>query len=137
MLAHLFPDEPRSFYYRGVVRTILRTLHILTAGVLLGGYVFNQPNESLMPWVYGTLLSGLFLLITDLHATMAYLFEVRGVAVLIKLLLLAVIPFFNELGLSIVIVATIIGGVTSHLPRRHRHKLLLFSDRLSVDTRRG
>ena len=42
----------------------------------------------------GTVLSGLALLATDLHASLTVLFEVRGLGVLVKLVLLALVPVF-------------------------------------------
>ncbi|MFQ6023994.1 MAG: hypothetical protein ACE5NW_14845, partial [Acidiferrobacterales bacterium] len=74
----LFPEVPRDFSCRRAVRTGLRTAHIFTAGTLLAGYIFDQPASVLEPWLLGTVISGLLLLATDLHASLAVLLEVRG-----------------------------------------------------------
>lgn len=137
LVSTLFPKEPRDFSYRRGVRTALRAAHIFAAGTLLGGYIFNQPVTVLEPWLFATVLSGLLLLATDLHASLAVLLELRGLGVLIKLVLLALVPVFWDARISLLIAALVIGAVTSHMPRQHRHKVLFFRDYVVPDERRG
>jgi hypothetical protein len=136
-MAFLFPREPRSFPFRRAARSILRAGHILASGTLLGGYIFAQPRADLEPWLMGTVISGLILMATDLHASLAVLLEMRGVGVLVKLVLLALVPVFWEARVSLLIAALMIGAIGSHLPARYRHKVLLFQDRIVSDKRRG
>lgn len=133
----LFPSLPRSFPFRRGLRTILRALHILTTGVLLGGHIFDQPSEILLVWLWGSIISGLSLYATDLYASCAVVFEVRGIAVFVKLLLLLLVPVMWESRVPLLIAVLIIGAVSSHVPRTYRHRLLFFKDRLVVDERRG
>ena len=133
----LFPREPRDFTFRRGVRMGLRTLHIFTAGTLLAGYIFDQPISVLEPWLFGTVISGLLLLATDLHASLAVLFEVRGLGVLAKLVLLALVPLFWDARVSLLFAALVIGAVTSHMPGKYRHKVILFRDHIVPDQRRG
>jgi len=133
----LFPEEPRDFPFRRAVRSLLRALHILTGGTLLGGYVFGQSPDAIRPWLLGTMASGCLLLATDLHASLAVLCEVRGALTVGKLLLLAVVPAIAGAGASLAAGALLIGAVGSHLPRRYRHRVLLFADRIVPDRRRG
>lgn len=133
----LFPAAPRDFPLRRATRSALRTLHILFTGILLGGHVFEQPAGVLTGWLWGSIVSGLVLFATDLYASCAVLFEVRGVAVLAKLLLLLLVPLMWDLRVWLLAAALVIGAVSSHLSRDHRHRLLFFKDRLSVDRRRG
>lgn len=121
----LFPEEPRDFPYRRTVRTILRTIHILTMGVLLGGHVFEQPVDVLEPWLWGVVLSGLLLLATDMHASMAVFNQVHGLVVLIKVALLFLVPFFWDQRVAILILVLVIGSVSSHMPGRFRHRKLI------------
>jgi hypothetical protein len=119
------------------VRIALRTAHIFSAGTLLAGYIFDQPASVLEPWLLGTVISGLLLLATDLHASFAVFFEVRGLGVLAKLALLALVPLFWDARISLLIAALVIGAVTSHMPRKYRHKVMLFRDHIVPDQRRG
>ena len=133
----LFPNQPRSFPFRRGLRTILRALHVLTTGVLLGGHVFGQAPEVLMLWLWASVISGLLLFATDLHASCAIVFEVRGFAVFIKILLLLLVPVWWELRVPLLITVLVIGVVSSHLPGAYRHRLLFLKDKLVVDERRG
>lgn len=116
---------------------MLRALHILTTGVLLGGHMFDQPPDMLVTWLWGSVVSGLLLFATDVHASCAVIFEVRGIAVIVKLLLLALVPFMWELRVPLLMTSLIIGAVSSHVPRTYRHRLLFFKDKIVVDERRG
>ena len=71
----LLPEEPRDFPGRRMTRSILRTVHILGGGVLIGAYLFQQPQDVIQPWYITATLSGLLLFLTDLHASFAVLFE--------------------------------------------------------------
>ena len=133
----LFPPEPRSFPWRRGVRTLLRALHILATGVLLGGHVFDQPQALLTPWLWGSVFTGLALLATDLYASCAVLLEARGVAVLVKIGLVALVPFMWDQRVALLSAALVIGAVSSHLPRTYRHRLLFRKDGVVVDRRRG
>lgn len=133
----LFPKVPRDFAFRRGVRMALRALHIFTAGTLLAGYIFDQPLAVLEPWLFGTVISGFLLLATDLHATLAVLCEVRGFAVLAKLVLMVLIPVFWEARVVLLLAALVVGVVSSHMPRQYRHKVLLFHGLIVPDQRRG
>ena len=121
----LFPDKPRDLPYRRTIRILLRALHILTAGTLVGGHIFNQPLTILEPWLWATVITGLLMLLTDIHSSMAFFFELRGIAVLLKILLLLLIPFFWKQRVAILIAVLLIGAISSHLPKRYRHKTLM------------
>lgn len=120
----LFPEDSRTFPFRRTARTILRTLHILTIGTLLGGHIFNQPVAVLEPWLWGAMLSGFLLLATDIHASMAVFYQVHGLVVIIKVGLLLLVPMFWEYRVEILILVLAIGSVSSHMPGRFRHRRL-------------
>lgn len=133
----LFPVTPRDFPLRRTVRTLLRALHILTASILIGGYFFNQPAMELEPWLWGTVISGMVILMTDMHASLAVLCEVRGIAVVIKTILLLLISVFWEQRITLLMSALIIGVIGSHMPKQFRHKLIFFDNRIVSDKRSG
>lgn len=137
ILEKLFPDPPRDFPLRRVVRAMLRAAHILTGGVLLGGYIFAAPDQALRFWWTATVASGLALFATDLHASFAALVEVRGAVVLVKLALLLLLPIAGTYATWVLAVVLVIGAVSSHLPGRVRHRALFLRTRVAVDTRRG
>ena len=133
----LFPACPRDFPFRRTVRILLRTAHVLTAGVLLGGHIFHQQPAVLEPWLWATVISGLLVLATDIHASLAVLFELRGIAVLLKIILLFLIPVFWEERILLLVIILMVGVISSHMPKRYRHKLVLFQNRIAPDQRNG
>ena len=136
-LSFLFPDKPRNFPFRRTIRILTRALHIMVAGILLGGHIFNQPVVALEPWLWATVITGTIILLTDLHSSLAILFEVRGIAILIKITLLLLIPVFWEQRISLLICILIIGAIGSHLPKRYRHKSFIINDNIHSDQRSG
>lgn len=129
--------QPREFPYRRTVRILLRSVHIFATGTLVGGYIFNQPTVVLMPWLWGSVLTGILLLATDLHASVAVLCEARGIAVIAKVVLLLLIPVFWEARVPLLLMILLIGAVSSHMPKRMRHRVLIFPNRFAVDVRAG
>lgn len=132
-----FPEQPRSFPYRRTLRIALRSGHILAGGVLMGGYVFAVGDELLTRWWLATMVSGLLLFLTDLHASFAVLVEVRGVGVVLKLLLVLLMPLAAGAAPVLLAMALVIGAVSSHMPRRYRHHVLWLRGRVIPDERRG
>ncbi len=130
-------SPPRDFPYRRTVRILLRSAHIFATGTLVGGYIFDQPTAVLMPWLWGSAVSGILLLATDLHTGIAVLCEARGVAVIAKVVLLLLIPVFWEARIPLLVFILLIGAVSSHMPKRIRHRVLIFPNRFAVDARAG
>jgi hypothetical protein len=119
--------------FRLSIRVISRALHILAAGVLVGGHIFGQTETILEPWLWATVITGSIILLTDLHSTLAILFEVRGIAILLKIVLFLLIPLFWEHRISLLICVLLIGAISSHLPKRYRHKSFIMHDNSGPD----
>ncbi len=132
----LFPTVPRVFPFRRGVRIALRTAHIFTSGVLLGGYIFNEPAAVLEPWLWAAVISGLLLFATDLFATLVILFELHAIAVVVKIILLALAFVVWDYRVSLLIITLVVGTITSHMPGRFRHKLVFFRSRFAEYQRR-
>jgi len=130
-----FPVKLRTFPHRHAIRIGLRTVHLLTMAVLLGGHVFEQPVDVLQFWLVATITSGVLLLLTDLYASMAILFELRSLAAVIKIGLVLLVPFFWQYRIFLLVTVLVIGAVSSHLSGQLRHKRWLFKqcDSMSYD----
>jgi hypothetical protein len=137
MIKLLFPDAPRTFPFRRGTRTGLRAAHVLASGTLLGGHIFGLPEDRLFAWMVATFLTGALLAATDLHASFAFLCEVRGSLVVLKLLCFAAVAFWWDGRALLLGTALAVGVVGSHMPGRFRHHLLWMRGRLAVDTRKG
>ena len=118
-----FPDPPRDFPFRRALRTVLRALHILCGGLLLGAYLFQQPPETSHLWLILAIASGLLLFLTDLHASLAVLFEWRGLVVAVKFALLAMVAWYPEFAVFLLTLILVLGSFISHVSRKIRHRL--------------
>ena len=137
LLAFLFPEQPREFPYRMSLRMTLRALHILTTGVLLGGHIFQQPTDILEPWLWFAILSGLAIFLTDIYSSFAVLFEIRGIVVLVKVALLSLVAVFWEQRIFLLVLILFIGAISSHMPKRYRHKVVFLQSEIHPDQRSG
>jgi len=133
----LFPVVPRDFPLRRDVKTLFRSLHILSGGTLLGGHIFALPVADLLPWLYATIVSGTMLLAIDVHASACVLFEVRGIAIIVKLCLMLCIAVWFEAAVPLLCIIVLIGVYASHMPKYIRHRMVFFSGRFQPDRRGG
>lgn len=121
----LFPDPPRRIPAHRGLGIALRTAHLMTFGALLGGHLFEVEPGRLLPFLLVTIASGAGLMALELWATVAWLFMVKGLAVLLKLLLLCAIPFFWERRVLLLLAVIAVASVGSHMPSRFRHHSLV------------
>lgn len=120
-----------------MTRSILRTVHILGGGVLIGAYLFEQGANTIQFWHTTAVVSGLFLFLTDLHASFAVLFEWRGLSIMSKIALLLLIPFAPGFEVPILMIILTIGSISSHLSRKFRHRLWWDWADITRDERHG
>jgi hypothetical protein len=125
MLLHLFPDPPRRIPGHRWLGVVLRTGHLITAGTLLGGHVFDVDPARLIPFLYGAIVTGAAMIVLECASTCAWLGMTKGVVAVGKVGLLAAIPLFWDQRVALLIAVTVIAGVGSHMPARFRHYPLL------------
>lgn len=125
LAALLFPDPPRRIPAHRAISVALRTAHLAAFGTLLGGHVFGVDHSRLLPFLLATIASGVALMGLELASTCAWLFMGKGIAVLLKLLLLAMVPLFWEYRVPLLLSVVVIGSVGSHMTSRLRHHSLL------------
>lgn len=116
----LLPGPPRRIPAHRALGIALRTAHLMTFGTLLGGHVFEVDPSRLLPLLYGTIVTGAALMALEMASTCAWLFMGKGIAVLVKLLLLLMIPLFWQHRVWILLVVVVIASVGSHMPARFR-----------------
>ena len=102
-----------------------RTAHIAVTGILLGGHVFNVPEAQLRVMLYLSILTGIFLVIIEAYPSLRWLYQGRGVMVLLKLGLLCVILLLWEYRVPILLLVLVISSVGSHMPARFRYDSLV------------
>ena len=100
----------------------LRTFHLASFGILLGGHAFAIEADRLLPALYLTIASGIGLIAIEVYVIGLYwLFLGKGIMVLLKLAILLAVPSFWEYRLLFVLSVVVIASVGSHMPARYRH----------------
>ncbi len=99
----------------------LRSLHTVTFSVLVGGHVFAVDPSRLFVFLVATLASGAGLVALELAVTFDWLRTVKGLAVVVKVLLLCTILLFWEHRVAILVATIVLASVASHMPGRYRH----------------
>lgn len=128
-LRSLFLPEPRRrLPYARAWNVGARTVHLAATGTLLGGHVFGAAADTLWPWLWVAMASGAVMLAVELYTSFDWLAQVGGLAVVLKLALLCVIPFAWPARVPILFVVVVIAGVGAHMPGRFRHYSLLYRE---------
>ncbi len=126
LLRILFPAVLRQVPQRRLVLNSLRAWHIVSFSLLVGGIFFHQDIARLWLWLGFTIASGLALFALDLYSSFFVLFEWRGSAILIKILLLLSIPLLDyHQQVMLLIFIIVFSSFVSHSTRRLRHKCLM------------
>ncbi|HYN40936.1 MAG TPA: hypothetical protein VE129_04100 [Thermoanaerobaculia bacterium] len=99
----------------------LRTIHIASMALVLGGIAWSVPDEKLHLSIVLTVASGVLLLAIDLAKSCVFLYQGAGVAALVKLALLGLGQLLPGLRLAFYLAATVVGSVGSHMSGAWRH----------------
>jgi len=117
-------------------RTSLRTLHLIAVGALYGGTLYAVDASRLRPALSSVIATGAILVGFEVWQARIWLVQLRGVATLVKLGLLAGIAVAPDRALVLLTLALVIGSVSSHMPSRWRYHSLLHG-RVAGPTERG
>jgi len=128
--ALVFPDPPRAFRWRRGLKISLRAVHTLCASVLVGGALLAVDPGRSSAWAAGTAISGLALVLLDLHESGAFLVQIRGLVVLAKIALLATLPWLRWQP-ALLAAALLLSVLSSHAPGRVRYLVLLGRGRIT------
>jgi len=128
----LFPDPPRSFRGRRLLKILLRGVHVVFAAFCLGAYAFDSPDR--VAWLLAAIASGTAILALDLHESLAFLLEVRGLFLVTKVLALAFVPHGGAWLLGAIMLLSV---VSSHAPSSVRHRLVFGRGRVRASESRG
>lgn len=126
-----FPVKRRFLPFQRELNITLRSIHILCFSVLVGGHFFQQPVDQLTPWLWATVGSGCLMIVIELSGSFSFLIEVRGISVVVKTLLLALVPYFWEERLWMFVAIIFIASVTSHMRGKYRHLSVISEERLN------
>jgi hypothetical protein len=104
-----------------VLRTTLRTVHVLAVGAYYGGHVFSVPPERLAPAAVAVVATGVLFAIFEIWSAPVWLVQIQGVATYVKLALIGSVSLFWDQRIWILSLVMVIGVVVSHAPARLRY----------------
>jgi hypothetical protein len=103
------------------VDIVLRTAHVAVTSVLFGGAVCGIPFIQLMPWHHLAILTGCALIASEIYHCRHWLYQGRGVMVLIHVGLLGIIHVRPDLMAPVLAAVLVFGMVGSHMPKSLRY----------------
>ncbi len=121
----LFPQPPRHVPGERGINIALRTAHLMTSGILLGGHAFDIPAHRLILLLYLTIASGVGLILLELYSSCRWIYLGKGVVVILKVALVIAAGVWWEQRLVFLLLVVLIGSVGSHMPARFRYYSLL------------
>ena len=112
----LFPEKPRSFPGMRWLNICLRSMHLVGIAGTGGGFLFSLPLTEWLPFWRMMLASGVLLSLLYLWLSAAWLAQLRGQVIVLKLLLLALAEALPEWRAWIFILIVVLSGVIAHAP---------------------
>lgn len=119
--AILFPAIPRRIPYERGISIALRTAHLMTSGLLLGGHAFEVAPHRLILLLYLTSASGVGLVTLELYSSCRWIYLGKGVLVTLKVALLVAAGIWWEQRVVFLLLVVLVGSVGSHMPARFRY----------------
>ena len=126
----LFPLNTRGFRGRRWLNIGLRSLHLVGTAGVGGGFLYQAPAAGWMPYLALTVASGLAMVALELWANGIWLLQLRGQAVVLKLVLMGLIGWWPAFGPHLLVAVVLISGVVSHAPARVRYYSIFHGRRL-------
>ncbi|MBI4515591.1 MAG: hypothetical protein HY699_07225 [Deltaproteobacteria bacterium] len=114
-------QQPRPFPGVRAVRIALRTAHLLAFGALYGGHIYDVAPQRLSAALWATVATGAALMAVEMYRSPLWLMQVRGLAAMAKIVIVAAVAVNWELRVALLSAAVIIGGISSHMPGRLRY----------------
>ena len=99
----------------------LRTLHLLAVAGVGGGILFGLEKELWINYWWLALVSGVLMMVIDIVSNPVWVVQVRGLAIFLKLILLAFLGSYPSLDGWLLAVIIIISAVISHAPGKLRY----------------
>jgi len=126
----LFPKQSRGFTGQRWADILLRTLHLLGMTGLGGGYFYAAVGDAWLGFLYLTLASGVSMMLLSIWSNGIWLLQLRGHAILLKVLLLALMLVWPEQKIFFLVVVIIISGLIAHAPGDIRYYSIFYRRRI-------
>ncbi len=111
----------------------LRTLHLLGVAGVGGGILFALEKDLWFNYWWLALASGALMMLIDIISSRIWIVQVRGIVIVLKLVLLALLGIYPGWDNFLLAVIIIISAVISHAPGKFRyyslyHRRVITSD---------
>jgi hypothetical protein len=116
----LFPAEPRRIPYARGLNILFRVIHLIGISGSAAGFFFAIDEAHWLPFWYLALASGIGLSALYIAASAEWLLQLKGLAILAKLLILATSLFATVWRAELFIVVIAISGLIAHAPSKIR-----------------
>lgn len=112
----LFPANPRYFRGERWLNIGLRSAHLIGVAGISGGFLFALEEMHWMPFWYLTLATGVILSLLYIWSSAAWLFQLKGLAIVVKVLLLGVAMTLPAWRAELFMLIILISGLIAHAP---------------------
>lgn len=121
----LFPHPARQFPGQRWLNILLRCLHLVGMAGIGAGFLFALSQTQWLPYWYLTLGSGVALCALYIWSSLIWLFQLKGLAILVKLMLLWIAMHQPQLQPWLFVLIVLISGLIAHAPGNVRGYLWL------------
>ncbi len=118
-------NKTRRPFWTRTADIILRTAHVAVTSILFGGAVCGASLIQLMTWHNLAIITGCALIVSEVYHSRHWLYQGRGVMVLIHVGLLGIIHFRQDLMVPVLTAVLIFGMAGSHMPKSMRYWSLI------------
>jgi hypothetical protein len=99
----------------------LRTLHLVSVAGVGGGVLFALEKDLWLYYWWLALVSGALMMLMDITANTVWVVQIRGVAIIVKLMLLLLLGYHPGWDNFLLVTMIIISAVISHAPGKVRY----------------
>lgn len=119
--ALLFPTPSRRVPGKRYLNMALRCLHLVGIAGLAGHFLYRLPPEQWLGFLWLGFGAGLAMVLIELYGDGVWLLQLRGQAILLKLLLLGLVIPWPGLMAPVFVLIILISGFFAHAPGRIRY----------------
>ena len=125
----LIPEKPRQFTGERWLNILLRSLHLVGVAGIGGGFLFTLDESQWLPYWHLTVSTGVILSLLYIWSSAIWLFQLKGVSIVVKLALIALATASPAWRAELFILVIVISGLVAHAPGRMRGYLILMRNR--------
>ncbi len=119
--AMLFPDQGRDFKAKRWLKIILRTGHLIGIAGMATYVLSDTLITNWLFYIHLTIASGVAIMLLDIWSNGIWLFQLRGQAIIIKLILFTILLMTEQYDSGLFFGMIVISGLIAHAPSDVRY----------------